>query len=77
MDLQDSSSLGSPSLPTDGEDVPTANPRASNFSTEATVSREASRMLTSNDASATRGAVRVPDQGIVLLVDDSEEATKR
>lgn len=77
VDPPDSSSLEVPNLPTDGEDVPTADPSASDFSTGGTASREASETLTSNAASATSGTGGVSGQGIILLVDESEETRKR
>ncbi|RSL85641.1 hypothetical protein CEP51_003222 [Fusarium floridanum] len=75
VDLPDSSSLELPILPTDEEDVPTADLSASDLSSGATVTREAS--ATSDAASATSGSAGVSGQGIILLVDESEEERKR
>ncbi|RSM20192.1 hypothetical protein CDV31_000987 [Fusarium ambrosium] len=75
VDLPDSSSLELPILPTDGEDVPTADLSASDLSSGATVTREAS--ATFDAASATSGSAGVSGQGIILLVDESEEERKR
>lgn len=74
VNLLDSSSLELPTLPIDGEDAPTVDP---SFSTKTTVSREASGTLTSNAASVTSGTAGVSGQGIILLVDESEETRKR
>ncbi|RSL63415.1 hypothetical protein CEP54_005253 [Fusarium duplospermum] len=75
VDLPDSSSLELPSLPIDGEDVPTADFSASGLSGGATVTRGAS--ATSDAASATSGSAGVSGQGIILLVDESEQERKR
>ncbi|KAM0424562.1 hypothetical protein ACHAPT_010279 [Fusarium lateritium] len=75
--LPDSASSGLPGPSTDGEDLATTDPSASDLSSEATVTRETSTTPTSNAASATSGGAGVAGQAIILLVDDADETRKR